>query len=431
MAREMKTSRFYWVGNIPSHWKQIKLGYLCSLKGRIGWKGLRSDEFLENSYAYLVTGQDFKGDTVNWEACYQIEKGRYDEDPYIQLREGDLLVTKDGTIGKIAKIRELEKPACLNSGIFVLRQTAKLFNQSYLYWQLNSSLLTDYNMYVNSGASTIQHLYQNVFERMPLLVPPLSEQQAIADFLDKKCYVIDGLLDDLDAEVKTLAEYKKSIIAEMVTHGMNPNVPVKQSGIPWAEKTPAHWKIEKGKYLFKLRRTKGNPHNLELMSPTQKFGVIPQSQLEGVVLVKEKTDLNTFRTICPGDFCISLRSFQGGFEYSKYEGVVSPAYQVFYPIKPIIDGFFKYMFKSDGFISYINTFSMSLRDGKNIAFEDFGNSYIPIPPIEEQVAISNYLDEKCTIIEQSIADKQNQIETLKSYKASLIYEYVTGKKQVI
>ena len=292
---------------------------------------------------------------------------------------------------------------------------------------------SQYQQYIEllCNGMAMQRIARKKLGDIAIPLPPLSEQQAISDFLDGKCAEIDGLLADLEAEVKTLSEYKKSIIAETVTRGLNPNASLKPSGIPWAEMIPEHWMKEKGKYLFELRTTKGNPHNLELMSPTQKFGVIPQSQLEGVVLVKEKTDLNTFRTIRPGDFCISLRSFQGGFEYSKYEGVVSPAYQVFYPLKPIADGYFKYMFKSDGFISYINTFSMSLRDGKNIPFEDFGNSYIPIPPIDEQETIAVYLDEKCAIIEQSIADKQTQIDTLKSYKSSLIYEYVTGKKQVV
>ena len=116
------SSGIEWIGDVPKHWDINKLFNLCTIKGRIGWKGLRSDEFKENSYAYLVTGQDFKSADIDWKKCYQIDKERYDEDPYIQLNEGDLLVTKDGSIGKIAKVGKLDKPACLNSGIFVLKQ---------------------------------------------------------------------------------------------------------------------------------------------------------------------------------------------------------------------------------------------------------------------------------------------------------------------
>ena len=133
----------------------------------------------------------------------------------------------------------------------------------------------------------------------------------------------------------------------------------------WLGEVPSHWKFYKGKYIFTQRNEKGNDIELQLLSPTQHFGVIPQYMLEelttaNVVKVKDDTDLSTFKTIHKGDFCISLRSFQGGFEYSEYEGVVSPAYQVFYPIKEICDRFYKYLFKEKGFISEMNSHTMSL-----------------------------------------------------------------------
>ena len=149
-----------------------------------------------------------------------------------------------------------------------------------------------------------------------------------------------------------------------------------------------------------------------------------------VVKVKDDTDLSTFKTIHKGDFCISLRSFQGGFEYSEYEGVVSPAYQVFYPIKEICDRFYKYLFKEKGFISEMNSHTMSLRDGKNIAFDDFGNTYIPYPPIDEQTAIANYLDTRCMKIQLLTTGLQKQLSVLENYRQSLIFECVTGKKEI-
>ena len=397
--------------------------------GRIGFRGYTAEDLVgEGEGAITLSPTNMDGIKMNYEACSYLRWEKYYESPEIMVRNGDVLLVKTASVGKCSFVENLPMESTVNPQILVLKNHKDC--AKFIAYVFQTAIGT-YYIDTTKGGSTIYTISQEKIGNYKIPFPPLPEQKAIADFLDKKCAEIDGLLADLEAEVKTLAEYKKSIIAETVTRGLNPNAPTKQSGIPWAETIPAHWTTEKGKYLFVLRRTKGNPHNLELMSPTQKFGVIPQSQVEGVVLVKEKTDLNTFRTIRPGDFCISLRSFQGGFEYSKYEGVVSPAYQVFYPIKPIADGYFKYMLKSDGFISYINTFSMSLRDGKNIAFEDFGNSYIPTPPIEEQEAIAAYLNKKCAMIDQSTADKQTQIETLKSYKSSLIYEYVTGKKQVI
>lgn len=205
---------------------------------------------------------------------------------------------------------------------------------------------------------------------------------------------------------------------------------MKDSGFDWIGKTPSHWRFLKGKYIFRQRNSKGNTRNLELLSPSQKFGVIPQSLLEemttqNVVKVKEDTDLMAFKTIHKGDFCISLRSFQGGFEYSRYEGVVSSAYQVFYPYVEIFDGYYRYLFKDTSFIEKMNSYTISFRDGKNIAFSDFGNTYIPYPPVEEQRKIANYLDDKCTEIDSLIADIQVQIDTLAQFKHSQIAEMVT------
>lgn len=214
---EMKDSGVEWIDKIPSNWNIVRLKNDCSLKGRIGWNGLRSEEFEKESYAYLVTGQDFVSSDIDWSKCYQINKKRYDEDPCIQLENGDLLITKDGTIGKIAKVSNMDKPACLNSGIFVLKQkTRKEFVQGYLYWSLYSDLLKGFNSYTSTG-TTILHLYQNVFENMPLVVPPKKEQQEISDYLDKKTKAIDLSLSKAQHQVELLQEYKQSLITEVVT----------------------------------------------------------------------------------------------------------------------------------------------------------------------------------------------------------------------
>lgn len=206
---------------------------------------------------------------------------------------------------------------------------------------------------------------------------------------------------------------------------------MKDSGIEWIGVSSANWNFIKGKYLFEQRCEKGNYRNLQLLSPTQKYGVIPQAEYEKItgmraVKLNEHIDLNQLKTIHKGDYCISLRSFQGGFEYSEYEGVVSPAYQVFYKKCSISNGFYKYLFKDNSFINKMNSYTMSLRDGKNIAFSDFGNTYLPVPPIDEQNKIANYLDKKCGEIDALTAEIQEQINTLEEYLNSLITETVTA-----
>lgn len=215
--REMKESGLDWLGSIPSTWTCSKVKHECELHGRIGWNGLRSNEFEENSYSYLVTGQDFNGPEINWKVCFQIRKERYDEDPFIQIHNGELLVTKDGTVGKVAIVSDLDKPACLNSGIFVVRQKHHSFVPKYLYWQLASPLLKSFNDYSNLGGTTIIHLYQKTFEQMPLIIPPKEEQSEIVAFLDKKCTAIDSAKERHQHLITKLEEYKKSLIYNAVT----------------------------------------------------------------------------------------------------------------------------------------------------------------------------------------------------------------------
>lgn len=205
---------------------------------------------------------------------------------------------------------------------------------------------------------------------------------------------------------------------------------LKSSDIFWAGQLPRSWKFCRAKYIFVQKNERGNKHNLELLSPTQKFGVIPQTlyeKLTGMTPVKLKKNINlsTLKTIHKGGFCISLRSFQGGFEYSDYEGVISPAYQVFYPAIDIVARYYKYLFKDKSFIEKMNSYAMSLRDGKNIAFEDFGNTRIPLPPLDEQKKIADFLDKQCGEVDALAHNIQQQIDTLEQYKRAIITETVT------
>ena len=205
---------------------------------------------------------------------------------------------------------------------------------------------------------------------------------------------------------------------------------MKDSGIEWVGEIPENWNIKKGKFIFKQRNSRGNDIELQLLSPTQKYGVIPQSmyeQLSGMKAVKldESTDFALLKIVHKGDYCISLRSFQGGFELSEYDGVVSPAYQVFYPVTSVDRRYFKYMFKDKSFIDKMNSYTMSLRDGKNIAYSDFADSYLPIPPIQIQSKIAAALDYKCTEIDNAIFKTTASIEEYKKLKQSIITKAVT------
>ena len=433
--RQMKNSGIEWVGKIPNDWELIKIKYI--LQERIEKNSpIKTKNILSlTAHQGVIPIAEREGGG---------NKPKEDFSDYKLAYPGDIVMNSMNILSGSVGLSQYY--GCVSPVYYMLRPLNKNFDvrffnyifqstvfQKSLYGLGNGILMKESG---NGKLNTIRmRIPMEKFGGLYIPLAPASEQKAIAEFLDKKCGEVDALIADIQQEIETLEQYKRSVITEAVTKGLDPSVPMKDSGIDWLGMQPSQWEHYKGKYIFEQRNERGNQIELQLLSPTQNYGVIPQTMYEefsgmNAVKLNERVNLNILKTIHKGDYCISLRSFQGGFEYSQYEGVVSPAYQVFYPTRAICEEYYKYLFKEKSFIAVMNSYTLSLRDGKNIAFSDFGNTMIPYPPIEEQQQIADYLDKKCKEIEEIIADKQSQIETLESYKKSLIYEYVTGKKEV-
>lgn len=186
----------------------------------------------------------------------------------------------------------------------------------------------------------------------------------------------------------------------------------------WLGSIPKEWGYIPGRFVFNPRNSKGNETEV-LLAATQKQGMYPQHLLEGVVQVREGTDLQSFKTVHKNDYVISLRSFQGGFEMSDYEGVCSPAYQVFFNCKPIDHRYFKYLFKCQGFIQEMDSVTVGIREGKNIPYDSFARTYIPYPDIVEQSRIGAFLDDRCAKIDVAINRHQALIVKLDEYRKSV------------
>jgi type I restriction enzyme S subunit len=212
----LKDSGIEYVGNIAENWSNKRVKHSCYVKGRIGWKGLKSDDYLDKGYAYLVTGTDFTGQVVDWSKCHFVNQERYEEDPFIQLEEGDLLITKDGTIGKTTLVKNLNKPACLNSGIFLVRSLIPDLNINFFYWVLNSNVFKQFIDLTSTGA-TIKHLYQNVFIEFTYALPPLEEQIEIQKYLFQKFDEFEVSINKVKSSIQKLKDYRRSLISEAVT----------------------------------------------------------------------------------------------------------------------------------------------------------------------------------------------------------------------
>jgi type I restriction enzyme S subunit len=194
-------------------WVNMNLAENSTLKARIGWQGLTTVEYLDSGYSYLITGTDFINGKIAWETCHYVDKYRYDQDTNIQITNGDVLITKDGTIGKIAIVSELKKKATLNSGVFVLRPKTDTYDHRYVYYVLLSQIFIDFLDKLAAG-STINHLYQKDFVNFEFVIPPtVAEQTAIASILSDMDAEIEALLKKLNK----LRNIKQGMMSELLT----------------------------------------------------------------------------------------------------------------------------------------------------------------------------------------------------------------------
>ena len=426
----MKESGIDWIGQIPQEWEISKIKFTTQLNGRIGWQGLTSAEYKEEG-PYLITGTDFHNGTINFETAVHIDEKRWSEASQIQVENGDLLITKDGTVGKVAIISGLDDKASLNSGVLRI-QTIDEIDRRFLYYVLLSDEFWMWFNYTNSGASTILHLYQNVFDEFTFTFPQKNEQQKIADFLDKKTAQLDKVKALLEEQIQKLKDYHSSLIYETVTKGLDKTAPMKDSGIDWIGQVPQGWEIGRVKDAFKLRSEKNfRPiEEVQLLSLYTEFGVFPHGDREE----KGNKAVSTegYKIVYKKDIVVNIiLAWMGSIGISEYDGVTSPAYDIYEPLEGVCSKFFHYLFRTEAFAGQCYKYGKGIMKMRWRTYsDDFKTIEIPIPDYNSQVNIVKFLDSKLKIINQLIDNKQTQIENINKQRQTLIYDYVTGKRRV-
>ena len=194
-------------------WVKINLAKNSKLKARIGWQGLTTAEYLDEGYSFLITGTDFDDGRINWNGCHFVNYDRYVQDPNIQVTNGDLLLTKDGTIGKVAFVTDLKRPATLNSGVFLVKPTTGAYTAHFMFYVLESSVFKEFLQQLSAG-STINHLYQKDLVKFDLFVPPTrEEQEAIATIL----FDMDTDIHKLEEKLSKYQKVKQGMMEELLT----------------------------------------------------------------------------------------------------------------------------------------------------------------------------------------------------------------------
>lgn len=418
--REMKDSGFEWIGEIPVNWEVDKLKFHLKRNEPRN----PGDTVVLSLYRELgVIPKDSRDDNHNVTS--------EDTSKYKYVQPGDFVINKMKAWQGSVAVSEYE--GIVSPAYFIYKFTDDAFYRRYFHYLLRSCYKDEF-MRLSGGIRVGQWDLPSVaLDNTAVIIPPMKEQKSIAAFLDVKCAEIDALTAYIQTQIDTLEQYKRSVITEAVTKGLNPDAEMKDSGTPWCPLIPIHWKYANPKALFTQRLDRAYPGDKQLTA-SQEYGVIYQDEymeLTGTKIVTVMKDFSILKHVEPNDFVISMRSFQGGLEYSERRGSISSAYVMLIPNNEYVyPPFYRWFFKSSKYINAIQSTSNLVRDGQAMRYANFAQVPLFIIPLDEQKQISEYLDEKVRKIDEILKSKKSQLEILAEYKKSLIYEYVTGKKEV-
>ena len=419
--REMKDSGISYVGIVPSHWTSHPVYTYFGERKNKNALG-KEENLLSLSYGRIIR-KDINAVGGLLPASY---------DTYNIVEKGDVIIRPTDLQNDKTSLRTglVTERGIITSAYIALKPTKKVVS-AYFNYLLHAFDVT--KVFYNMGNGVRQGLNYSEFSKLMVFEPPIEEQQIIADFLGRKCSEIDSLTADIQSQIDTLEQYKRSIITEAVTKGLNPDAEMRESGIPWCPSVPAHWIPTNPKALFKLRNQRATAGERQLTA-SQRHGIVYQDEfmeMENQKVVTVEKDFSILKHVEPNDFVISMRSFQGGLEYSEVSGSISSAYVMLIPdADKVHPPFYKWFFKSGKYINALQSTTNLVRDGQAMRYANFMQVPLFIIPLDEQAEIADYLYKKCTAIDSIIVEKQLQLEVVYEYKKSVIYEYVTGKKEV-
>lgn len=419
MAREMKDSGVAWIGEIPADWQIVKFSRIASVKCNL----VAPDDYLELPQISPENIEKGSGKLLSYKTVEEsgIISGNH------LFHEGQLLYSKIRP--KLNKVCIVPFPGLCSADMYPIESKQNI--RFLMYCMLSDAFVGQVSM-ITEDRVKMPKINQDELSSLLLAFPPTrSEQHAIANFLDSKCTEIDAVLNETRTSIEEYKKLKQAIITQAVTKGVRGDRPMKESGIEWVPTIPADWEIIPSKRLFADSDERKRPND-ELLTASQKYGVISQRQYmerEKARVVLATQGIENWKHVEPYDFIISLRSFQGGLEMSEVSGCITWHYIVLKPLRPIHSFFFKWLFKSELYIKALQRTCNFIRDGQDLRYSNFVQAPLFIPPMEEQKEIAGALNVRCAEIDALIQKKVLFVAELESYKKSLIYEYVTGKKE--
>lgn len=430
--RKMKNSGISWLGELPASWELKKIKY-C-LQERVEKNNpVRTTEILSLTAKQGVIPYDQKEGGGN--------KPKEDVSAYRLAYPGDIVMNSMNILSGSVGLSQYF--GCVSPVYYMLRpwsvkEDVRYYNYIFQTTMFQRSLFGLGNgiLIKESGNGKLNTIRMRIpmdkFGGLFIPVAPTDEQRRIADFLDTKCAEIDALTADIQTQIDTLEQYKRSVITETVTKGLNPDVEMKDSGIEWVGAIPVHWSIHPVYAYFGERKNKnrfGNEDNLLSLSYGRVIrkdintsdGLLPESF--NTYNIVETDDI----IIRPTDLQNDKRSLRTGLV--KEHGIITSAYIDLYPLKKVDSRYFHFLLHAYDTMKVFYNMGNGVRQGLN--YSEFSRLMVFEPSYDEQVAIADYLETKVEEADAVISDKKAQLATLDEYKKSIIFEYVTGKKEVV
>ena len=419
----MKDSGIEWIGEVPEEWGITKFKFLGTAKNGLTYS---PENIVEQTEGVLVlrSGNIQNNKLVFDNNVYvnsQIE-------PSIFLKKGDILITaRNGSANLIGKNAIVEEPILATYGAFMMVfRVNKRMKSKFAYYLMNSSFDFYRNFFTTS---TVNQLTAGIFYNIEVPLPTIIEQTKIADFLDKKVAQLDKVKSLLEEQIKTLEDYRQSLIYETVTKGLDKTVPLKDSGVDWIGQIPEGWEVKKHKYIMSKTKTLCSHYNGQKILSLTRQGVISRNIESGKGKMPASFDGYQFLTrgdllLCLFDIDVTPRCVG----VVESDGLTSPAYSRFKVSEDSSVYYYYYLFLSMDDDKVLLHLAKNLRN--SLTEDDFGDIETIVPSYEEQVIIANYLNKKTLLIDKLIKLKKEQIENINKQRQTLIYDYVTGKRRV-
>lgn len=424
--RKMRQSGVDWIGEIPANWRVGRLKHCLSMLESGGTPKSDDDDFYtdEGGVPWVSIADMSSCDCVVDTKKHLTPAGIADKDLKV-YPAGTTLYSIYATIGKVAV---LGRPAAINQAILALSFERNSCSQYYRY------LLKAYEPFATSFTTenTQKNLNAQKVRNIGVTLPPLCDQEGIAKFLDERCSEINSIMVQTKASIEDYKVMKKNLVFDAVT-GKNLKGKKVASGQDWLGEIPAAWDVRRIVNLYREVSERGDD-SLPILSVSINTGVsdkeLSDEEQERVFIRSE--DKTKYKRVQPGDLTYNMmRAWQGAFGAVRVNGMVSPAYVVARPKVEMDSRYVEYLLRSPNATREMQRYSRGIADFRlRLYWPEFKNIRIPCPPLEEQKRIADMLDEKCGEIDAIIADKERLISDLEAYKKSLIFEVVTGKREV-